>query len=189
MLCLLAKSGGHLVGECSSNDHAIGLARAGPEDDSKPIKIVAGGTSVHHLDGAAREPERHGPDRPAAGPVHEVVDLRDHVLGGLRDPRRGWGRRRGGAGVLGGGGGGGGEGGEGGVEGDYALGREDVREARGGSAHEGHCGCRAAGCGGSIRNSSFRFVLRCSYFFVPSVYVYILLMNMPKSVFFSFSFF
>ena len=35
--------------------------RAGAEDDSKAIHVVAGGGGVHHLDGAASKSERHGP--------------------------------------------------------------------------------------------------------------------------------
>jgi hypothetical protein len=64
---------------------------------------------VHHLHGAAGEPEGHGPDRTLARPVHQVVHLGDHELGRLRHRRRGRppvrrrgrrrGARRGGGGV------------------------------------------------------------------------------------------
>lgn len=87
----LAKSRGHLIGEGTSDDHAIGLAWAGSEDDTESVEIVASGTGVHHLDGAAGEPKGHGPDGPAPGPVHEVVHLRDHELRRLRDPGGGGG--------------------------------------------------------------------------------------------------
>lgn len=90
----LAKSWGHLVGEGASNDHAIGLARAGPEDDSEPVQIVTGRARVHHLHRAAGQPKRHGPDGPHAGPVHERVDLRDYELRRLRQPHGGGLRRR-----------------------------------------------------------------------------------------------
>jgi hypothetical protein len=65
---------------------------------------------VHHLDGAAGEPERHGPDRAPPRPVHEVIHLGDHELRRLRHRRRGrrpavW-RRAGGRRGRGGGGGG-----------------------------------------------------------------------------------
>ena len=56
----------HLVGECSGNDHAIGLARRGAEEDTEPVDVVAGRAGVHHLHGAAGEAEGHGPDRALA---------------------------------------------------------------------------------------------------------------------------
>ena len=43
---------------------------------------------MHHLDRASREPESHGPEGSLAGPIDEVVDLGDHVLGvvvGIRE--------------------------------------------------------------------------------------------------------
>lgn len=76
----LAERGGHLVGERAGDDHAVGLARGGAEDDAEPVEVVAGGARVHHLHGAAGEPERHGPDRAPARPVHQVVHLGDHEL-------------------------------------------------------------------------------------------------------------
>lgn len=46
---------------------------------------------MHHLDGAAREAEGHGPERSLARPVDKVVDLGDGILnlvvGGNRRPR------------------------------------------------------------------------------------------------------
>jgi hypothetical protein len=36
---------------------------------------------VHHLHGAAGQTKGHRPDGTAAGPIHEIVDLRDHELG------------------------------------------------------------------------------------------------------------
>lgn len=86
----LAERGGHLVGERAGDDHAVGLARGGAEDDAEPVEVVAGGARVHHLHGAAGEPERHGPDRAPARPVHQVVHLGDHELRrlGVRGRRR-----------------------------------------------------------------------------------------------------
>lgn len=95
MVINLAKSGSHLVGESAGDDHAIRLARAGPENDAEAVEIVAGGAGVHHFDGAAGEAEGHGPDGAAAGPVHQIVHLRDHELRRLRNAGgRGSGRRR-----------------------------------------------------------------------------------------------
>ena len=59
---LLAERERHLVGERAGDNHAVGLARRGAEDDAEAIEVVAGGAGVHHLHGAASEPERHGPD-------------------------------------------------------------------------------------------------------------------------------
>lgn len=90
MVINLAESRGHLVGESASDDHAIGLAWAGPEDDTETVQIVASSTGVHHFDGAASKSESHGPDGPSPGPVHEVVDFRDHELRRLREARGRW---------------------------------------------------------------------------------------------------
>lgn len=86
--CLPSKSWGHLVGEGAGDDHDVGLPWAGPEDDAEPVQVVPGGSGVDHLDGAASQPKRHGPEGPSPGPIHQVVRLRYHVL---RRPRR---RRR-----------------------------------------------------------------------------------------------
>lgn len=72
---------------------------------------------MHHLHGAAGQPEGHRPDGAAADIVHEIVDLRDHELRRLGHP--GWGgarRREGGRVGRRRGGGGRGEGGGGGVD-------------------------------------------------------------------------
>lgn len=104
----LAESRGHLVGESASDNHTIGLARAGPENDAEAIKIVTGGAGVHHFDSAASKTEGHRPDGTPASPVEEIVNLGDHVLRGLGKTGRGgggwgWGpsiwRRRGSAGI------------------------------------------------------------------------------------------
>lgn len=96
MVVNLAKSRGHFVGESASDNHAIGLARARPKNDTKAIEVVARSTGVHHFDGAASEAESHGPDGPTTGPVQEVIDLGDHVLSRLRETggSAGGGRRR-----------------------------------------------------------------------------------------------
>lgn len=94
MVINLAKSRGHLVGESSSDDHAIRLTRARPENDPEAIEIVAGGTGVHHFDGAAGEAEGHGPDGAGASPIHEIVDLGDDVLHRLGDAGGGGSRWR-----------------------------------------------------------------------------------------------
>lgn len=88
---------------------------------------------MHHLDGAASEPEGHGPDGPAPGPIHQIVDLGDHELRRLGEAswgRRGRGRR---AFISGGRRGGGGVERRGSVEGEGPLGAELERNARGSS--------------------------------------------------------
>ena len=77
---ILAESRGHFVGESAGDNHAIGLARARPENDTEAIEIVASGTGMHHFDSAASEAEGHGPDGPTTGPVQEIIDLGDHVF-------------------------------------------------------------------------------------------------------------
>lgn len=85
---LLAKSRCHLVGERSGDNHAIGLARAGTEDNTEAIKVITRGAGMHHLHGAAGEPEGHRPDGPAAGPFHQIVHLREaRRQRGLREER------------------------------------------------------------------------------------------------------
>ncbi|RUP45538.1 hypothetical protein BC936DRAFT_148044 [Jimgerdemannia flammicorona] len=51
----LAERWGHLVGEGAGDDHDVGLAWGGAEDDAKTILVVARGGDVHHLDSAASE--------------------------------------------------------------------------------------------------------------------------------------
>ena len=91
---LLAKSGSHLVSKRPGDNHTIRLARTRPEYDSEPVQIVASRTGMHHLHGAAGEPEGHGPDRSPTGPVHQVIYLGDHELRRLRETRRRSGGRR-----------------------------------------------------------------------------------------------
>lgn len=85
---VLAKSWGHLVGKSAGNDHAVRLPGAGPKDDSESIEVVASGAGVHHFDGATGKPEGHRPDGPLPSPVHQIVNLRDHILARLRQTRR-----------------------------------------------------------------------------------------------------
>ncbi|RUS31512.1 hypothetical protein BC938DRAFT_477677 [Jimgerdemannia flammicorona] len=51
----LAERWGHLVCEGAGDDHDVGLAWGGAEDDAKTILVVARGGDVHHLDSAASE--------------------------------------------------------------------------------------------------------------------------------------
>lgn len=69
----LAQSGSHLVGESAGDNHDIGLARRGTENDTHAILIVAGGGKVHHFNSAAGETEGHGPERALARPVCDLV--------------------------------------------------------------------------------------------------------------------
>ena len=77
---VLAKGRGHLVGESAGNNHTIRLARARPKNDTEAIEIVTGGSGVHHFDCAAGKTESHRPDGTPTSPVHEIVNLGDHIL-------------------------------------------------------------------------------------------------------------
>ena len=133
----LAQGGSHLVGQGTGDDHDIGLARGGTENDTQAVLIVPRGGQVHHLEGAAGETEGHGPEGRLPSPVDNLVEgsqgVLNETLGGLlagqRDfPPRDAGEAGGGAAVLGQGGrillgccgdGGGRRGGDGGLEGNY----------------------------------------------------------------------
>lgn len=92
---ILAKSRCHLIGKRSSNNHTIRLSRARPEDNTESVKIITSSSSMHHFNGTASQPKCHGPNGTTTSPVHQIVDLRDHILSRLRYPRRRWrGRRR-----------------------------------------------------------------------------------------------
>ena len=64
----------HLVGQRAGDDHHVGLARRGAEDDAQPVLVVARRAEVHHLDGAAGQAEGHGPEGGLAGPVGDLVE-------------------------------------------------------------------------------------------------------------------
>jgi hypothetical protein len=70
----LAEGGRHLVGEGAGDNHDVGLARRGTENDSHAILIVTGCGEVHHLNSAAGETEGHGPQRALARPVCDLVE-------------------------------------------------------------------------------------------------------------------
>jgi hypothetical protein len=57
----LTQGRGHLVGEGAGNNHDVRLTWRGTENDSQSILVVSWCRQVHHLDGAARETEGHGP--------------------------------------------------------------------------------------------------------------------------------
>ena len=69
----LAQRRSHLVGEGAGDNHDVGLAGGGSEDNSQAILIVSRRGEVHHFDGAAGEAECHGPEGRLSGPVgHDV---------------------------------------------------------------------------------------------------------------------
>ena len=51
----------HLIRQRARHNHNIRLTRRRTEDDPQSILIVPRRRQVHHLDGTARESERHGP--------------------------------------------------------------------------------------------------------------------------------
>ena len=87
-MLLLAQSRGHLVGESSGNNHAIGLAGAGSEDDTEAVEVITGGARVHHLHSAAGKAKGHGPDGTFPRPIHECIDFGDHEICRLGDVGR-----------------------------------------------------------------------------------------------------
>lgn len=63
----------HLVRQRAGYDHDVRLPRRGAEDDAHAILIVARRRQVHHLDGAAGEPEGHGPEGALTSPVCYLI--------------------------------------------------------------------------------------------------------------------
>lgn len=51
----------HLVRQRARHDHHVRLSGRSAEDDSEPVLVVSRRGQVHHLDGAAGQPEGHGP--------------------------------------------------------------------------------------------------------------------------------
>src|SRR5262249_32848546 len=71
----LADHRGHLLRDTAGDDHEIGLPRRRPEHlGAKARDIETRGAHGHHLNGAAGQAERHGPDGALAHPVHHVVE-------------------------------------------------------------------------------------------------------------------
>jgi hypothetical protein len=70
----LSKRRCHLVRECTSNNHNVGLSRGGTEDYTKSILIVSWSGKMHHFDGAAGESEGHGPEGTLTGPVGYLIE-------------------------------------------------------------------------------------------------------------------
>src|SRR6185312_11237270 len=71
----LAECRRHLVGERAGDDHHVRLAWARSEHDAEAVEVIARSAGVHHLDGAAGEPEGHRPERAGARPVYDLVEL------------------------------------------------------------------------------------------------------------------
>ncbi|MNJ65303.1 hypothetical protein D3C77_613110 [compost metagenome] len=69
----LAQRRRHLVAQRASDDHQIGLTRAGPEDDAELVQVVAGRARVHHLNRATGQTEGHGPHGAGLRPIKELV--------------------------------------------------------------------------------------------------------------------
>lgn len=76
----LAQGGRHLVGQGAGHDHDVRLPRRGPEDDAHAVLVVPRGREVHHLQGAAGQPESHGPQGGLPPPVHDLVEGRAVVV-------------------------------------------------------------------------------------------------------------
>jgi hypothetical protein len=63
----------HLVAQRAGDDHHVGLARRGAEQEAETLQIVAGGARVHHFDRAAGQAERHRVHGTRARPVDQLV--------------------------------------------------------------------------------------------------------------------
>lgn len=70
----LAQRGRHLVGQSAGDNHDVGLAGGGTENNAEAVLVVAGSGQVHHLDGAAGETEGHGPEGALSRPVCYLVE-------------------------------------------------------------------------------------------------------------------
>src|SRR3954470_24950637 len=77
----LAQRRGHLVGDAAGDDEQVGLTRGRAEDlGAEARDVISRRDDRHHLDRAAREPERVGPDRVPLRPEDRLVDGREHQL-------------------------------------------------------------------------------------------------------------
>src|SRR4029079_2958576 len=63
----------HLDRHRARHDHQVRVARRCPGHHAETLDVEARREGRHHLDGAAGEPERHGPYRRLARPVEEPV--------------------------------------------------------------------------------------------------------------------
>ena len=78
----LPQRGGHLIRQRPRHDHDIALSRRRAENYTESILVVARRGQVHHLDGAARKAEGHGPEGALARPVGDLVEGGESVLHG-----------------------------------------------------------------------------------------------------------
>src|SRR5712691_2236269 len=80
--------GRHFDGHRARDDHEVGMARRSERHHAEPLHVEARGEGRHHLDGAAGQPEGHGPYRGLAGPVEERVGQGgdDEAAGEVEDP-------------------------------------------------------------------------------------------------------
>lgn len=69
----LAKCRSHFVCQSAGDDHDVRLAGRRAENNTHAVLVVARSRQMHHLDGAAGETERHGPERSLARPVCDLV--------------------------------------------------------------------------------------------------------------------
>src|SRR6266540_2467046 len=70
--------GRHLDVDRAGDDHEVRVARRGKGHHPEALDVETRGERHHHLDGAASEAERHGPDRGLPRPVEESVGHRGH---------------------------------------------------------------------------------------------------------------
>lgn len=79
----LSKGRGHLICQCTRHNHNIGLTWRRSENDTQSILIVSRRRDVHHLDGTARQTERHRPERALSCPVSNSIQTGESIVHGV----------------------------------------------------------------------------------------------------------
>ncbi len=74
---------GHLFRDGSGHDHDIRLARGGAENPGpETIQVKTGHAGGHHFNGAAGNPEGHGPKGGGPGQVQDIFQQGEVEFGG-----------------------------------------------------------------------------------------------------------
>ena len=65
----------HLVGECTSYDHHIGLSWGCAEYDAETVLIIARCRAMHHFNGTACEAEGHRMEGAIPNPIEKFIGV------------------------------------------------------------------------------------------------------------------
>src|SRR5262249_17442362 len=72
-----ADAAGHFKIDRTRHDHEVGLARCSTKcAGAEPVHVIARCTGRHHLDGATRQAECHGPKAGLPGPIYRLLQRR-----------------------------------------------------------------------------------------------------------------